>query len=287
MRPVNKSRLYRMLSLPVIAYLVVCGLVGVFQRRIMYFPFYKTEAGMLAKAEELHCQPWRDKNGTIIGWKSPHPGAPAANRLIVFHGNAGYALMRTHYVRGFQQMENGGLWDVYLFEYPGFGARSGRLGQESFIAAGEQAIQTLRVEDSRPIYLLGESLGSGLASALAARQPQDVKGLFLFTPYARMAEVASHRFGFLPVRLMLRDHWDNVTALQSYHGAVAMLIAGEDEVVTAPQGRLLYDSYTGPKRLWIEPGATHNTVDFSPFAPWWQQVSDFLLTDTRPRLSPP
>ena len=49
MRPVTKSRLYRMLYLLVIAYVVVCGLVGVFQRRIMYFPFYKTEAGMLAR----------------------------------------------------------------------------------------------------------------------------------------------------------------------------------------------------------------------------------------------
>lgn len=287
MRPVNKSRLYRMLYMPVIAYIVVCGLVGVFQRRIMYFPFYKTEAGMLAKAEDLHCQPWRDKNGTIIGWRSSRPGSPAANRLIVFHGNAGYALMRTHYIQGFGHMEQGGLWDVYLFEYPGFGARSGKLGQQSFIEAGEQAIEELQAEDSRPIYLLGESLGSGLASALAQKRPNDVKGLFLFTPYARMSDVAAHRFGFLPVRLMLRDRWDNVTALKDYHGPVAVLIAGDDEVVTAPQGQLLFNSYAGPKRLWTEPGATHNTVDFSPFALWWQEVSDFLLTDTHPRLSPP
>lgn len=287
MHPVNKSRLYRMVYLPVIAYLVVCGLVGIFQRRIMYFPFYKTEAGMLEKAGELQCQPWKDKNGTIIGWKSSRPGPPAANRLVVFHGNAGYALMRTHYIQGFGQMENGGLWDVYLFEYPGFGARSGKLGQESFIEAGEQAIEALKAEDARPIYLLGESLGSGLASALAERKPKDVRGLFLFTPYARMSDVAAHRFGFLPVRLMLRDHWDNVTALRDYRGPLAVLIASEDEVVTAPQGQLLFDSYAGPKRRWVDPGATHNTVNFSPLAPWWREVSDFLLTDTRQRLSPP
>jgi pimeloyl-ACP methyl ester carboxylesterase len=266
-----------MVYFPLIAYVVVCGLVGIFQRRIMYFPFYGTETGMLAKAVELGCQPWRDAHGAVIGWKSARNGPPAANRLVIFHGNAGYALMRTQYLAGFGNLDGGRLWEVYLFEYPGFGARSGNLGQDSFTAAGLQALQTLKEADPRPIYLLGESLGSGLACTLAQRKPQDVAGLFLLTPYARMTDVAAHRFGFLPVRLMIRDTWDNAAALRDYRGPAAMLIAGEDEVVTAAQGRLLFESYAGPKRLWIEPGATHNTVDFSPYAPWWREVSDFLL----------
>jgi hypothetical protein len=68
---------------------------------------------------------------------------------------------------------------------------------------------------------------------------------------------------------------------------VAMLIAGEDEVVTAAQGRLLFESYGGPKHLWTEPDAGHNTVDFGPGAPWWREVSDFLLEKPSQRLSPP
>jgi alpha-beta hydrolase superfamily lysophospholipase len=275
-----------MLYLPVIAYVVVCGLVGIFQRRIMYFPFYKTQAGMLARAEEKSCQPWRDGNGEIIGWKREQSGAPAANRLVIFHGNAGYALMRSHYIDGFHRLDNGRLWEVYIFEYPGYGARSGKLGQESFTKAGLEAIDTLKAADSRPIYLLGESLGSGLACALAQRRPKDVAGLFLFTPYARMTDVASRHFWFLPARLLVRDRWDNVSALREYGGPMAMLIAGDDEVVTAPQGQALFDSYAGPKRLWTEPGAMHNTVNFSPDVPWWREVSDFLTENGGPRLSP-
>ncbi|MEI9896499.1 MAG: alpha/beta fold hydrolase [Chthoniobacter sp.] len=283
----TKSRLFPLLRLLVITYVLLCAIVGLFQRRIIYFPFYKTAAGMLAKAAELQCQPWRNAQGEIIGWTNAHKGRPAAHRLVLFHGNAGYALMRTHYIDGFEQLDGGRLWEVYLFEYPGFGARPGKLGQESFIEAGLQGIDTLKAADARPIYLLGESLGSGLASALAQRRPKDVAGLFLLTPYARLGDVAAHRFGFLPVRLMLRDPWDNVTALHDYRGPLAMLIAGEDEVVTAAQGHVLYDSYAGPKRLWTDPGATHNTVNFSAYAPWWREVSDFLLDDTRPHLSPP
>jgi pimeloyl-ACP methyl ester carboxylesterase len=242
---------------------------------------------MLAEAKGLGCEPWRDPRGAIIGWKAARLGPPAANRLLLFHGNTGYALHRTPYLDGFQQLDGGRLWEVYLFEYPGFGARPGALGQEPFTKAGLEAIETLRAADARPIYLLGESLGSGLASVLAQREAVQVAGLFLLTPYARMGDVAAHRFGFLPVRLMLRDPWDNVTALRNYHGPAAMLIADEDEVVTAAQGRLLFSGLNGRKRLWTEPGARHNTIDFSANATWWREVSDFLLDDTLPHLSPP
>ena len=228
MRPVIKFRLFQILRTLVVTYVVLCVLVGVFQRRIMYFPFYKSETGMLAMANELRCQPWRDADGTIIGWTSARFGRRhGANRVVLFHGNTGYALQRTQYIEGFEQLDGGRLWEVYLFEYPGFGARSGSLGQESFTEAGQKAIRTLQAVDSRPIYLLGESLGSGLACSLAQREGKSVAGLFLLTPYARMEDVAAHRFGFLPVRLMLRDRWDNVTALRDYRGPAAMLIADE------------------------------------------------------------
>lgn len=287
MRPVTKSRLFTLIRVPVTIYVLLCVIVGIFQRRIIYFPFYKTEAGMLAEATRLGCQPWREPGGAIIGWKRTRPGPLAANRLILFHGNTGYALHRTQYMDGFQQLDGGRLWEVYLFEYPGFGARPGALGQEPFTEAGLQAIKTLKAADARPIYLLGESLGSGLASTLAQREAKDVAGLFLLTPYARMGDVAAHRFGFLPVRLLLRDPWDNVLALRDYRGPAAMLVAGEDEIVTAAQGRLLYEHLTGRKRLWVEPQATHNGVDFRANAPWWREVSDFLLSDTLPHLSSP
>ena len=285
MQPVKKSKLFRLVRTLAIAYLLAAILVGVFQRRIIYFPFYKSETAMQAEANGLGCRPWRDSEGKIIGWKSKRDQSRAANRLVLFHGNTGYALYRTHYIDGFEQLGDGNLWEVYLFEYPGYGARPGELGQQPFIDAGLQAIRTLKAQDSRPIYLLGESLGSGLASSMAERSPDDVAGLFLLTPYARLGDVAAHRFGFLPVRMMLRDPWDNVAALRNYHGPTAMLVAGDDDVVTAPQGQLLFDSYGGPKRLWTIPGATHNTVDFSATAAWWHEVSDFLLNDTRAHLS--
>ncbi len=272
-----KKRLLRTARSLALIYALLLLLVSGAQRMLIYHPIQLSEATMLAEAQTLGCEPWRDAGGAIIGWKSARRGAPAANRLVIFHGNAGYALHRQHYFPGFEKLKRGGLWEVYIFEYPGYGARPGKISQQSFIAAGESALAALAQADARPIFLAGESLGSGLATALAGRHPEAVRGVFLLTPFARLAEVGARHFPFLPVKLLLRDRWENVEALHPYRGLLAVLIAGHDEVVTAEQGRALYESYAGPKRLWVEDKATHNTVDFDPSAPWWGEVSDFLL----------
>lgn len=288
MRPVMKSKVLRILRQIAIWYLVLCALLGLLQRTLIYFPSRAAESTLLAEARSLRCEPWRDASGSIIGWKSARAQRPVpANRLVVFHGNAGYALHRTHFFAGFEALDGGRTWEVFIFEYPGYGARKGELGEESFIHAGVQALEALAAADSRPIYLLGESLGSGLGGALAGRLPQRVAGIFFLTPFASLKGVAAHHYPFIPVGLILRDKWDNVAALRGYSGPVAVLLASDDEVVTAAQSRLLFDQYAGPKRLWIEDGARHNTIDFSPAAPWWREISDFLLSTPPAHLSPP
>jgi pimeloyl-ACP methyl ester carboxylesterase len=282
-----KPKLFRLLRTLALFYILFCMLLGALQRFLIYHPFRESEQVLRARAAEVRGEPWHDPSGAIIGWKSSHAGKPAAaNRLVVFHGNAGYALHRAYYFDGFEGIDGGHTWEVLLFEYPGYGARSGTVSESSFIEAGMHALDSLAAADSRPIFLLGESLGSGLASALASRAPKRVTGIFFVTPFASLGGVASHHYGFLPVRLLLRDKWDNAAALRSFTGPAAFLIASEDEVVTAAQGRLLFEGYAGPKRLWVKVG-THNTLDFSPDAPWWREVSDFLLAAPPAHLSPP
>ncbi|HEV7401803.1 MAG TPA: alpha/beta fold hydrolase [Chthoniobacteraceae bacterium] len=273
-----RSKLFRVFRTLVLTYVVALILAAVFQRSLIYHPFHETEAALVEEARVLGLEPWRDAAGATIGWKSPaRAEGRARNRLVVFNGNAGYALHRAAYVEGFEHLEAGRLWEVYLFEYPGYGARSGSPGERVIVDAGLAALETLAREDERPIFLLGESLGSGPACALAGRRPERVRGLILWTPFASLTEVAAHHYPFLPVRLILRDRWENAAALKNYHGPVGVRVAELDEIVTSAQGHKLYESYAGPKRLWIAPGATHNMFDLDRSASWWSEASAFLL----------
>lgn len=273
-----------MLTLLLVTYAAVVVLLYVAQRRLIYLPARGTEQEMRALASDLGVLPWHDTSGAIIGWKAqPRSGIEPANRLVVFHGNAGFALARTHFIAGFGNLDGGKTWDVHLFEYPGFGARRGALGEKPFTDAARNALAQLAAADARPIFLLGESLGSGLACALARAEPSKVGGLLLITPYLRLVDVARHHYPFVPVRLLLRDRWENEAALREFHGRVAVLLAGNDEVIPVAQGRQLFAAANQPKRLWVIAGAMHNRLPFEPSAPWWREVSDFLLGGARAR----
>ncbi len=259
-------------------YLLVILVIAALQRYLIYQPTRDTEQALLSEARNLGVEPWRDRSGQIIGWKSGRKlTGPAKNRLVVFQGNAGFALHRLHFIEGFEHLENGHLWEVYLFEYPGYGARPGTKSEASFKKAGTEAIQSLQAEDSRSLYLLGESLGSGMACAMAHDFSDAVSGVFLVTPFTRLADAGEVHFPFLPVKLILRDHWDNVTALAPYRKPVAVLLAEKDTVVPMEIGKRLFQATNEPKRVWIMPGVDHNELDIAPQLPWWQEVSDFLL----------
>lgn len=243
------------------------------QRQLIYFPERAGERELLARAAEIGLQPWRSRAGALIGWRSASLQR-AERRMLVFHGNAGHALYREYFAAGLAA--TGAEWDTYLFEYPGYGARPGEPSEGAIIAAATRALEELLENDAPPLYLTGESLGCGVASTLAASFPEAVRGLLLVTPFTRLADVAAHHYPFLPVRLLLSERYDSVSALARYHGPVAFLLAGRDEVVPTALGRQLHDGYTGPKWLRIQPQAGHNSLDVSPAAPWWREFSEFL-----------
>ena len=270
----HRKNLWRKLTVVIFA-LGVFIMLTALQRQLIYFPS-NAQADMLSElASRLGLQAWRDSAGGVIGWKSP--GDPNARyRMLVFHGNAGYALNRDYFVKGLRAQGN--QWDVFLFEYPGYGAREGTPSEVNFKVAATQALEVLLAIDARPVFITGESLGSGVATFLASTFPNEVAGLLLVTPFPSLADVAAHHYPFLPTRILLSERYDSREALSHYSGPVAFLLAGRDEVVTSKLGQQLYDSYSGPKWLHIEEYAGHNTLPYDPGASWWGDVSTFLIS---------
>jgi len=247
------------------------------QRKMIYFPSQGPEELLLKEAKAKGMTAWRDAEGNLIGWKaSPEDGTEGGNAVVVFHGNAGYALHRAYFVDGFLSLNDQPPWTVYIFEYPGYGARPGRPSEETLKATAGKAVESLFGEDFSRILLVGESLGTGIATHLANRFPDRIDGLLLITPFTSFVDVGRKHYPIFPVGLLLRERYNNRKALQGYHGPVAFLIAGADEIIPPALGRRLYEAYEGPKRLWVQEGRGHNTLDYHPRASWWSEVTEFL-----------
>lgn len=275
---------FRILLCILAVYLGLIGLLYFAQERLIYLAQQASEEVLMSHAGVVRMEPWRDHHGQVIGWRRPNPGA--ANRLVVFHGNAGWALLRDHFVEALQELDAGATWEVLLFEYPGYGARPGAPSEKAIVEAADAAIEELLAADSRPLYLLGESLGSGPASAMAGRFGERIAGLTLLVPYHSLVHAAGHHYPYIPVSWLLRDRFENAEALRQYSGPVVFALAEKDEVVTFDGGRNLHDHYTGPKRLIVFPGLKHNDVDYTPRAGWWREMTDFL-TGARERMAQP
>ena len=165
----------------------LCLLLAVFQRRLMYFPRQASEVEALRAARGLGLEAWRDERGKLVGWRAPKPKTESVTRVLVFHGNAGNALDRNYYL---ELLASPGT-EVTLFEYPGYGSRPGAPSQGSFVKAAMQALAQLQKEAPEPVWLVGESLGSGVAAQVASLCPKEIAGLILVTPFARMSDVAA------------------------------------------------------------------------------------------------
>lgn len=270
LKPKSRFRrsVIRILQTLITAYVLLVLVVAIFQRRLIYFPG-RISAGLAERvAAERGFAPWRNPSGQIIGWKLPASSSPVGS-VLIFHGNAGSAIDREYLAR---PIHDAAAVDVYVLEYPGYGARDGSPGKRSFIAAGDEAFELL--PNGLPRYLASESIGAGVACHLAKTHSQEVAGLMLFMPYHSLASVAQRKMPFLPAYLLLLDRFNPAECLKDYHGPVKMVVAGADEIIPAVSGRRLFEEYQGPKDLQIIPGAHHNEVAEQP-AEWWKQVFSF------------
>ena len=126
-------------------------------------------------------------------------------------------------------------------------------------------------------FLVGESLGTGVATYLASTHTQSVAGLLLITPYNNLTAVAQHHNPVFPIRWMLWDRFPSDKFLRCYDGPAGFLLAGRDEVVPDQFGQALYDGYHGPKKLWQDGQSSHNDIYLRLSAEWWQEVVTFWL----------
>jgi pimeloyl-ACP methyl ester carboxylesterase len=249
----------------VAAYFFLCACGCALQRKLLYFPTKIPADAVVQAGAEHGFVPWKNNFGQIIGWIIPARSVATGSVLIV-HGNAGCAIGRDYLAQPIHDAEE---VNVFVLEYPGYGAREGSPSKKSFVTAAEEAFGLLPA--NLPRYVVSESLGTGVACQLAKNHPQQVAGMALFVPYHNLASVAQRRIWFLPTYFLLLDRFNPEECLKSYCGPVKFIVAGSDEVVGPASGIHLYDSYGGPKELQVIAGAHHNDVESQPSG-WWRQV---------------
>jgi pimeloyl-ACP methyl ester carboxylesterase len=279
-KPKVRGILFRGLLLALVAavlfYVGACVLVFALQRKLLYLPVIRTSAQVDQLAREKNMERWTNSAGQFIGMKRMDTNEPAEGCVLMFYGNASSAVHCSVYADVIQRVAP---LDFYVLEYPGYDDRPGAPSRESLLAAAKDALQALGT--NRPIYLVGESLGSGVAAFIAGEFPGKISGLMLLSPYHRLADVAQTHYPWLPARWLMQDDFWSENYLRNYHGRVGVMIDGMDEVVPAIFGHRLFDGYAGPKKLWEYADCHHVQLGESPET-FWKAVTAFWFAKKNP-----
>jgi pimeloyl-ACP methyl ester carboxylesterase len=268
--PRQARRSFRWLVASGAALLVlVCASCASWQRKMIYFPPVFDSATLDELGARAKLERWKNPAGQTIGWKRLSPISPSQGQVLVLHGNGGCAVWCSHYADAIQQVA---ALDVFIPEYPGYADRPGKPTERSLYTAADEAFKQLSAD--KPIYLLGESLGTGVAAYLAGKYPDRVAGVALLAPYDSLTAVAADHVRILPVRLILCDRFPAEDYLKSYRGPVAMLVGSEDKVVPPKFGLKLYHDYAGPKQLREIPNGDHGSVMTQPPG-IWKEIIEF------------
>ncbi|MDO9177074.1 MAG: alpha/beta hydrolase [Agitococcus sp.] len=210
------------------------------------------------------------------------PALPAKGTVLMFHGNAGAAYHRDPISEpvlraGFR---------LVLYEYPGFGEREGKLTVKNL---KESALQDFKLAHARwpgPLYIMGESLGSGIAAQVAGSNPGEVAGVVLFTPWDSLGTLVDTKFFGLPVHLLLDEPFDSVGALQQFQGTVTVVGAKNDTLIPIRHAKTLAKGVPNARYLELDKSAHNDWFARMTVHDWTWTLSGFNPSSPDVRLAP-
>ncbi|HEX4407517.1 MAG TPA: alpha/beta hydrolase [Xanthobacteraceae bacterium] len=253
-RPSFKGPFARPISFPMIVlswiaviafacYVALAALVFFSQRSLMYFPerIHTTPAAAgLPEAEEVSLT--ASDGWQSIGWYvAPRDGKPL---LLYFHGNGGALRYRVDRFRHFIADGVG----LLALEYRGYGGLPGSPSEKGFIADAEAAYAYAAARyPKEQIVLWGESLGTGVAVALAAEKP--VGRVILEAPFTSTEAIAAQRYWYLPVSLLMLDQFRSDKRIAKVTAPLLILHGVQDRTVPYAMGEHLFELANKPKHI--------------------------------------
>lgn len=234
------------------------GLVAIMylaQRSLLYFPERErtppAEAGLPGAQEVVLDTPDGER---VIVWHVPPRGEKPV--VLYFHGNGGSLRLRAN---RFARVTADGTGLVAL-SYRGYGGSTGSPTETGLIADAETAHAfTVARYGADRIVIWGESLGTGVAAAIASERP--VARVLLESPFTSIADVGAAAYPFVPVKLLAKDPFRSDLRVPKITVPVLVLHGERDAVVPISYGERLYELIRAPKRFARMPAAGHNDHD--------------------------
>jgi len=250
-----KSILITVVVLYALFSLTFCSL----QRKFLYFPQSASdvygEMNISFVVDDMR----------LNGWML-NKGQPKA--LIYYGGNAESVEANIPF---FEAVLSG--YTVYLIPYRGYGNNAGTPAEQVLYSDAVQIYTTIK-DQHDSVSLMGRSLGSGIATYVAANRQVDK--LILVTPFDSIENVAKDIYWMFPVSLMITDKFTSSERVKDITAQTYIFIAENDRVIPRARTDQLIAQFTDQLvEVIVVTGAGHNTISqFSDYVSGLKRALD-------------
>lgn len=271
-----KRRLRRLAVVAVGSYLVVLVLFKSLENSLVYHPTTAAEAWLPPPSGRVE-DVWLTTPGgdNIHGWWLPTDDPTPAGAILLCHGNGGNL---SHRGRMMADLTAATGLPVLAFDYPGYGKSDGKPNETGCYDAGLAALKWLfdKGIPTANVVILGESLGGGVATELAARMPP--RALVLVKTFTSLPAAAKWHYPWLPTHTLMSNRFDSLAKLPKLTCPVFVAHGTADRVVPFAHAEQLFATANEPKRFLRLDEQDHNawlTADYHA------ALADFLATAAR------
>lgn len=202
----------------------------------------------------------------LTAWSAP-PATEGAPTVLFFHGQSGNLGDRADRMR---EILNSG-YGLLAPSYRGFPGSEGEPSELALITDGVQMFDRLTGEGAT-VVLHGQSLGTGIAAAVAEQRPE-ARMLVLEAPFTATVDVAAERYPWLPVSALMKDQFATRDLIEHVTVPILIFHGTDDTVIPLHHGQALAEMSGDTAQLYVIPGGTHNDL-------WshglWDQVQKAL-----------
>jgi len=245
--PTFKNILFALLRIIIGTYIFVGGWIYFTQDAMLYFP----DARPFENCLELDDGIAIDMNGTRGYF---FKNGTSTKLTVFYHGNAGNACDRAYYRTAIEQAGHSWLF----VEYTGYAGDGKKPTGSGMLEDVRRTLAWIKTQEFSSTAVVGESIGSGPASFHAYRGT--VERLILITPFERLSAVAHGYYPYLPVKLLLKEDYDNILWAQ-YAKSVLIVAGGGDTIIPLKHAKHLFDALSQKnKELFVLDGVDHNEV---------------------------
>ncbi|WP_421981616.1 alpha/beta hydrolase [Roseibium sp.] len=249
-----RGGLVKLLVAGAIAYSMAAGYMYLNQRSFIFVP-----SGELLTPEDKGLQNVSVElvemaDGTRTTVWTAEPAEEGLPTVVYFHGNSSNLSGRW---QRFKMILDSG-YGLYAPTYRGYAGSEGSPSETAIISDALEHFDRAAAAGT-PIIVHGESLGSGVATAVAAERP-DAGLLVLEAPYTALVDMAAASYPWLPVGFLMKDQMKTRERIGKVEAPALIIHGTEDAIIPVEHGEQVFQYASEPKELLIFEGAGHGDL---------------------------